>query len=66
VTNKGGRPPSPRGPLDDSYTFRVNSETKTKYLAAAGPAELTAFMAWFNGEPDAELPQRPCDTSQAA
>jgi hypothetical protein len=66
VTNRGGRPPSPHGPLDDSYTFRVNAETKAAFLARGGPAELNAFMAWFNGEPDAELPQRPGDTSRAA
>lgn len=66
MTNKGGRPPSPHGPLDDSYTYRTSSDLKKKYLAVAGPAELNAFMAWLTGDPDAKLPERPCDAREAA
>lgn len=66
MTNKGGRPPSPHGPLDDSYTYRTNGRVKAKFLAVAGPAELNAFMAWYTGDPEAKLPERPCDAQNAA
>lgn len=66
MTNKGGRPPSPLGPMDASYTYRTNEDLKARFLNAAGPAELNKFMAWFLGDEEAELPERPCDAVKAA
>lgn len=60
--NKGGRPPGPDGPKDDSYSFRAPSAILGNFRRTAGtrgPSILIQLLSWWLGIDGAELPERP-------
>lgn len=67
TTNKGGRPPSPDGPMDDSYNFRGPKTVLGRFkrtAARAAPTVLLGLISWWLGDTD-DLPARPHERKAA-